>query len=115
MLLEELLNNEEVLARLDKAESEEEFCAILSEQGLSAEEIAMIVDKLRDPGEELSEEDLENVSAAGNPHLQKIIYRWAYRFKHKKLFVKATYDEDSRTITVCNRFGKEKVCETNFY
>ena len=60
----------------------------------------------------MSEDDLDMVAGGGNPIAQKIIRRWAYRFKYGKIFVKATYDEDAKTITVTNRFGKEKISET---
>lgn len=107
---------EEVALQLDLAQTEEEFRRVLTEAGASEEEILRFVDHLRtmplEASGEMSEDDLDMVAGGGNPIGQKIIRRWAYRFKYGKIFVKATYDEDAKTITVTNRFGKEKISET---
>ena len=105
--------DEEAIQKLDAAQSEEEFCAILAENGLTAEEIERFVEYLKNSPEELSEDDLEDV-AGGGPSLQRYIYKWAYRITHGKWFVKTTYDSNNRTITATNRFG-EKVSETYLY
>jgi len=103
---------EDVARQLDGAQTEEEFRRILMEAGASEEEIFRFVEHLRTmplaAAGELSEDDLDMVAGGGNPILQKMICKMAYRIQHGKLFVKATYDEDKRTITVTNRFGKKK-------
>lgn len=106
---------EDVAHRLDQAQTEEEFRRILMEAGASEEEIHRFVEHLRtmplEAQGELSEDDLDMVAGGGNPILQKMICKMAYRVQTGKLFVKATYDEDKRTITVTNRFGKKESIE----
>ena len=110
-----ILSDEELIKKLDCARDEEEFCNILAENGATAEDINEFIDHLRnmpDANEgELSEDDLDAV-AGGAPILQKALARWCYRFKHKKIFVKAT--AKNGVITVTNRFG-EKVTEEYLY
>lgn len=108
-----ILEDEELVVKLDNARDEEEFCNILANNGASADDINEFIEHLASTNSEgeLSEEDLDNV-AGGAPILQKALARWAYRFKHKKIFVKAT--AKNGVITVTNRFG-EKVTETYLY
>ena len=64
---------------------------------------------------EIPEDLLELVSGGGKPYLQILIAKTAYRVKHGKVLVKATYDEDRRVITCSNRVGKNKVYEEYIY
>ena len=115
MKYEEILTNVELLEELDGAETEEEFRGILTAHGASEEDIDRFADYLSNVPDELSEEDLENVAGGGNPILQRYICKLAYRAKHRKWFVKTTYDEDTHTIYATNRFGKNKVTEEYIY
>ena len=102
------------MARLDKAQSEDDFRAILAGQELSAEETETLIEQLRLADAELSKDQLDRDTAAGKPHFQILNAKPAYRAKHRKFFVKAACNEDKGTITVCSRFGEE-VCETSDY
>ena len=108
-----ILENEEVVMKLDNAPDEEAFCNILAGNGATADDINEFIDHLcnTDFEGELSEDELDSV-AGGAPILQKSFAKWAYRFKHKKIFVKATAKDG--VITVTNRFG-DKVSETYLY
>lgn len=109
---------EEMAIQLENTQTEEEFRRILTENGATEEDILQFVEDLRqmpdDSEWELTEEDLDVVAGGGNPRIQRAIARLAYRVKHRKIFVKSTYDESSRTITVTNVFGK-KVSEEYMY
>ena len=113
-MMNELMNNEAILAKLDAAENVEEFCKILFENGATVDEINELLEKMATQSGEMSVEDLENVAGGGNPIAQKILARMTYRITKGKLFVKATYDEESRSITVTNRFGKKESVVTYY-
>lgn len=116
MTIRELLNNEEIVAKLDAAENKESFCTILAENGADQEEIDRFLAELSRMGDcELSEEQLEDVAGGGNPILQRYLCKWGYRLQHGKWFVKTTYDEDRHVITATNRFGKVKTSEEYDY
>lgn len=106
---------EDVAIRLEQAQTEAEFRKILLDSGATEEQIADFVEYLRtmplEASGELSEDELDIVAGGGNPILQKMFCKMAYRVQTGKIFVKATYDEDKRTITVTNRFGKKKSIE----
>ena len=109
----EIMKNEEVVMKLDGAETEEAFCKILIENGASAEDINEFIEymsKANSEGE-LSEDQLDSV-AGGGPVIQKILAKWAYRLQHGKFFVKVSVKGDY--IIVTNRFG-EKVSESYLY
>ena len=108
-----ILENEELVRKLDATQTEEEFCRILMENGADADDINGFIEHLSNmkTDGELSEEALEEV-AGGAPILQTILAKWIYRFKHKKVFVKATVK--GNVIIVTNRFG-EKISEEYIY
>ena len=105
MTIENILKDEAVAEALLKSESEEEFRAILTDNGAEAEEIDSFIEDLRNLPEELTEEELAAVAGGGKPYAQIFMSKWAYRMETGKIFCKATYDEDNSTITVTNRFG----------
>lgn len=107
MKLEELLMNEEIVAKLDEAKDTEELRAILLENGADEEEAGQFIEQLiaQSKEGELSEDELEDVAGGGLIH--RCLFRFVYRIKHGKLFVKATEDKDKHVITVVNRFGKK--------
>ena len=108
-----ILENEEIVRKLDATQSDEEFCRILMESGADVDDINGFMEYLSNmkTDGELSEEALEDV-AGGAPVLQTIFCKWVYRFQHKKIFVKATVK--GNYIVVTNRFG-EKVSEEYMY
>ena len=109
MSVEEILQNEEIVSKLEQVESEAEFCQILLDYGASEDVIKALIEKIvrtEDEGE-LSENALEDV--AGGGYIHRMMFRMVYRFKHKKLFVKATEDKKNHVITVQNRFGKKVI------
>lgn len=109
----ETMMNEELLNKLSEVETEEEVLQAFKEYNVSFEDAAAFIEQVQNGSGELSEDDLDSVS--GGAILQKIFVKNWYRFYHQKFFVKAVVDKESRTITVTNRFGKEKITETYSY
>ena len=72
--------NEEAIQKLDCAQSEEEFRSILSENGVTAEEIERLVEYLKRSPEELSVDDLDTVAGGASCNYNSKIHKWAWKF-----------------------------------
>lgn len=94
----------EAREKLENAQTEEEFLYILEAEGLSNEEIGTVLASLlvKSESDEMDEAELDQVAGG---LLQAFLARMEFRITTGNLFCKSTVDKDTKTITVCSRFG----------
>ena len=80
MKLEDVLQNEEAIAKLDAVADEEAFRKILTDAGVDEEQVITFVDRIKNSSDELTDTDLEDV--AGGGYIHRMLFRFVYRFKH---------------------------------
>ena len=114
MDLRRLFENEEISARLNTVETDEEFLSLLIENGATEEEARCFFESMKPCADgEIPEEMLELVAGGGYPYGKVLISRVTFRLKQGAWPSETYVDEKKRTITLCG--GKKGVCKTYKY